>query len=178
MEEDQFSEIHISRISTGTVHTLPIKPVRITPPGLILNNSDLNLYCQKNKTEKESIRKSCGFKRSLTLKKELEKTNRELYHTREEYMPVDLTSNQNIPAYTPSPIELDTSKPGTSGSYSRQDNYSLNNSSSVISFNGLDTTLTASSSSLNFINNIMNLDFEEQELNDATETLNNTLMND
>ena len=147
MEEDNLSDVHMSRISAGIVHTLPIIPVRITPPALLLNNSDLSQYCIDNQSEKDSIRKSCGFKRSLSLRKQLNKTNKELYKTGEQYIPEDFNNNQNFPAYTPSPVEVDVSKPGTSGFDSRQANYSLNNSTSMISFNGLDTSLTASASS-------------------------------
>lgn len=87
MQEDNLSDVHISRISAGIVHTLPIIPVRITPPALLLNNSDLSQYCKDNQSEKDSIRKSCGFKRSLSLRKQLNKTNKELYKTVEQYIP-------------------------------------------------------------------------------------------
>ena len=178
MQEDNRSDVHISRISTGIVYTLPVKPVRITPPALLLNNSDLSKFCKENETEKNSIRKSCGFKRSLSLRKQLNKTNKELYKNGDEYIPEDLTKNQVFPTYTPTPLEMDSPTPGTSGCDRRQANFSVNNSTSDISLEGLDTSLTASASSLNFNNNIMSLDFDEQELNEATEELNNTLMND
>ena len=178
MEEDNLIDIHISRISAGIIHTLPIKPVRITPPALLLNNSDLSLFCKQNETEKNSIRKTCGFKRSLSLRKQLNRTNKDLQKYEGEYIPEDLDTTPTFPTYTLSPIEVDESTPGTSGCDRRQSNYSLHNSTSEISFKGLDNSLTASASSLDFINNIMSLDFEEKELNEATEELNNTLMND
>ena len=178
MEEDNISDVHISRISTGIAYTLPVKPVRITPPALLLNNSDLSKFCKENETEKNAISKSCGFKRSLSLRKQLTKTNKELYNNGDEYIPEDLIKTQVFPTYTPTPLEVDSPTPGTSGCDSRQANYSLNKNTSELSLEGLDTSITASASSLNFINNIMSLDFDEQELNEATEELNNTLMND
>lgn len=58
MEEDSFTNISMSRITKGRSHTLPTKPVRITPPDLLLTNSDLSQFFQENKTEKDSKCKS------------------------------------------------------------------------------------------------------------------------
>lgn len=178
MEEDTSPNISLPRITKGRTHTLPTKPVRLTPPALLLNNQDLDLFCLENKKEKDLIRRSCGFKRSLILKKELEKTEKDLTLSTDEYNPEDLVQASKAPDYTPTPLEAEAPLPGTSGCDSRQANYQPGTSNSNISFVGIDNTLVASTSSLNFIENIINLDFDDKELEEATQDLNNQLMND
>ena len=178
MEEDTFANISLQRITKGRTHTLPIKPVRLTPSALLLNNTDLDLFCKENKKEKDNIRRSCGFKRSLILKKELKKTENDLKLNEEEYNPEELVQSSTAPDYTPTPLEEEAPLPGTSGCDSRQANYKPVISNSNISFEGVDNTLVASTSSLSFIDNIINLEFDEKELEEATQDLNNQLMND
>ena len=65
---------HISRITKRMSHSLPTKPGNNKSPELALTSTDLKQYCIDNKSAKEQVRRSCGFKRTSELERQCQKS--------------------------------------------------------------------------------------------------------